>query len=127
MKTGGVEEAGVRLFKDEPRETLLKKDANRLGDLEESDFYIVSTLLDPRYKDSYFLNEETGQRARVALKQLVEAELAAMGVNNNEGQQGADDQLQVEVGGQSLFQNLTKKIRRDRERHIEVILSSKQV
>ena len=43
-----MEEAGVRLFKDELRETLLKKDANRLGDLEESDFYIVSTLLDPR-------------------------------------------------------------------------------
>ena len=33
---GGVEEAGVRLFKDELRETLLKKDANRLSDLEES-------------------------------------------------------------------------------------------
>ena len=88
---------------------------------------IVSTLLDPRYKDSYFLNEETGQQARVALKQLVEAELVAMGVNNNEGHEGADDQLQVEDGGQSLLQHLRKKIRRDRERHMEVILSSNQV
>ena len=126
-RTGGVEEAGDRLFKDELRDTLLKKDANSLGDLEESDFYIVSTLLDPRYKDSCFLNEETGQRARVALKQLVEAELVAMGVNNNEGHEGADDQLQVEDGGQSLLQNLRKEIRRDRERHMEVILSSNQV
>ena len=50
----------------------------------------------------------------MALKQLVEAELVAMGVNNNEGQQGADDQLQVEVGGQSLLQNLRKKIRIDK-------------
>ena len=126
-RTGGGEEAGVRLFKDELRETLLKKDANRLGDLEESSFYIVATLLDPRYKDSYFLNEETGQRARVALKQLVEAEVVAMGANNNDGQEGAEDQLQVEDGGQSLLQNLRKKIRRDRERHMEVILSSNQV
>ena len=87
----------------------------------------MSTLLDPRYKDSYFLNEETGQRARVALKQLVEAELVAMGVNNNEDQEGAKDHLQVEDRGQSLLQNLRKKIRRDRERHMEVILSSNQV
>ena len=63
----------------------------------------------------------------MALKQLVEAELVAMGVNNNEGQEGADDQLQVEDGGQSLLQNLRKKIRRDRERHMEVILSRNQV
>ena len=87
----------------------------------------MSTLLDPSYKDSYFLNEETGPRARLALKQLVEAELVAMGVNNNEDQEGAEDHLQIENGGQSLLQHLRKKIRRDRERHMEVILSSNQV
>ena len=48
-RTGGPEEEGVRMFKDELRETVLKKDSNRLGDFEDNEFFIVSTLCDPRY------------------------------------------------------------------------------
>ena len=47
-RTGGPEEEGVRMFKDELRETLLLKDSNRLGDFSDINFYLVSTLLDPR-------------------------------------------------------------------------------
>ena len=47
-RTGGPEEDGVRMFKDELRESVLKKDANRLGDYEDDEFYLVSTLCDPR-------------------------------------------------------------------------------
>ena len=47
-RTGGPEEEGVRMFKDELRETILKKDSNRLGDFCDNDFYLVSTLCDPR-------------------------------------------------------------------------------
>ena len=46
---GGPEEEGVRLFKDELKETVLKKDTNRFGDIITNDFYLVSTLCDPRY------------------------------------------------------------------------------
>ena len=48
-RTGGAEEDGVRLFKDELRESVLKKDANRLGDFVDNNFYLISTLLDPRF------------------------------------------------------------------------------
>ena len=47
-RTGGPEEEGVRMFKDELRESVLKKDSNRLGDFEDNEFYLVSTLCDPR-------------------------------------------------------------------------------
>jgi len=47
-RTGGPEEEGVRMFKDELRESVLLKDSNRLGDFFDNNFYLVSTLLDPR-------------------------------------------------------------------------------
>ena len=47
-RTGGPEEEGVRLFKDELKVTVLKKEENRLGDFADNDFYLVSTLCDPR-------------------------------------------------------------------------------
>ena len=74
-RTGGPEEEGVRMFKDELRESVLKKDSNRLGDFEDNEFYLVSTLCDPRcflnqvalqdlsfrFKDSFFLSNATGR------------------------------------------------------------------
>ena len=39
-RTGGPEEDGVRMFKDELRESVLKKDSNRLGDFEDNEFYL---------------------------------------------------------------------------------------
>ena len=47
-RTGGPEEEGVRLFKDDLRDTILKKDSNRLGDFSDNDFYLVSTMCDSR-------------------------------------------------------------------------------
>ena len=47
-RTGGAEEEGVRLFKDELKQTVLKRDSNRFGDIITNDFYLVSTLCDPR-------------------------------------------------------------------------------
>ena len=47
-RTGGPEEEGVRLFKDELRESVLLKNSNRMGDFSDNNFYLVSTLLDPR-------------------------------------------------------------------------------
>ena len=119
-RTGGPEEEGVRLFKDDLRVTVLEKNANRLGDYADNDFYIVSTLLNPRYKDSFFLDEVTGQRAREVLKNLVEAELATMGANNNERREDLEDA--EEADGPSILYSLRKKIRRDRMVQIEVIV-----
>ena len=48
-RTNGPEEEGVRMFKDELKESVLKKDSNRLGDYMDNVFYLVSTLCDPRY------------------------------------------------------------------------------
>ena len=47
-RIGGAEEEGVRLFKDELKQTVLKKESNRFGDIITNDFYLVSTLCDPR-------------------------------------------------------------------------------
>ena len=48
-RTNGPEEDGVRTFKDELRDSVLKKESNRLGDFMDNEFYLVSTLCDPRY------------------------------------------------------------------------------
>ena len=37
-RTGGPEEDGVRGFKDELREAVVKKNMNRLGDFEDNNF-----------------------------------------------------------------------------------------
>ena len=47
-RTNGPEEEGVRMFKDEVRESVMKKESNLLGDLMDNEFYLVSTLCDPR-------------------------------------------------------------------------------
>ena len=47
-RTEGPEEEGVKMLKDALREAVLKVDSNRLGDFEGIEFYLVSTLLDPR-------------------------------------------------------------------------------
>ena len=47
-RTNGPEEDGVRMFKDELRESVMKE-SNRLGDFMDNEFYLVSTLCDPRY------------------------------------------------------------------------------
>ena len=47
-RTGGSDEDGVRMLKDELRDAVLKKNSNRLGDFEDYNFYVVSTLCDPR-------------------------------------------------------------------------------
>ena len=44
-RTGGPEENGVRLFKDELHAAVV----TRLGEFEEDQFCMVATLLDPRY------------------------------------------------------------------------------
>ena len=38
----------VLMFKDELRESVMKKKSNRLGDFMDNEFYLVSTLCDPR-------------------------------------------------------------------------------
>ena len=45
-KQGGFDK--IQMTKDELRETVLLKESNRLGDFAENNFYLVSTLLDPR-------------------------------------------------------------------------------
>ena len=47
-RTGGPDEDGVRMLKDELRDAVLKKNSNRLGDFEDNNFYLVATLCDPR-------------------------------------------------------------------------------
>ena len=119
-RTGGPEEDGVRMFKDDLRAAVLQKEANRLGDFEDNEVYIVSTLCDPRFKDSFFLNKETGQQAKDLLKTLVEAELESLGANNNAPAENLEAAQEVESA--SILQNLRKRICLDRERQLEVNL-----
>ena len=64
------------------------------------------------------MDEDTAERARQALNNLVEAEFESLGGNNNE-------ELEVEQGepedGSSILQSMRKRICRDRERHVEVM------
>ena len=131
-RTGGPEEDGVRMFKDELRDAVVKKNANRLGDFEDDEFYLVSTLCDPRcflnqvalldllfrYKDSFFLSDATGERARQAFHNLVEAEYENLGANTDEAQEEQEES--GDEASSSILHNLRKRIRRDRERQIEV-------
>ena len=65
------------------------------------------------------MDEDTAERARQALNNLVEAEFESLGGNNNE-------ELEVAEPGQtednaSILQSMRKRICRDRVRHVEVI------
>ena len=110
----------MRMFKDELRAAVLQKEANRLGDFEDNEVYIVSTLCDPRFKDSFFLNEGTGQQAKDLLKTLVEAELESLGANNNAPAENLEAAQEVESA--SILHNMRKRICLDRERQLEVNL-----
>ena len=71
-----------------------------------------------RYKHSFFLDEDAGERARQALHHLVEAELEALGGNNNEPVENGEQEL--EEASSSILQSMRKRICRDRERHVQV-------
>ena len=75
-----------------------------------------------RFKDSFFLDEPSGERAREVLQRLVEEELVAMGPNNNEAPQNNEggDAEPGEDGNSSILSSLRKRIRLGRERHMEV-------
>ena len=50
-RINGPEEDGVRMFKDELRESVMKKESNRLCDFMDDEVYLVSTLCDRRHKN----------------------------------------------------------------------------
>ena len=92
----------------------------------------MSTLCDPRcflnqvalqdlsfrFKDSFFLSDATGERARQVFHTLVEAEYENLGANTNEAQEEQDES--GDEASSSILHNLRKRICRDRERQIEV-------
>ena len=75
-----------------------------------------------RFKDSFFLDEASGERAREVLLGLVEEQLVAMGPNNNEAQPNNQqgDAEPAAGGDSSILSSLRKRIRLTRERHMEV-------
>ena len=50
----------------------------------------MQDFLSFRFKDSFFLSDTTGERARQVLHTLVEAEFEALGANTNDAQEGQD-------------------------------------
>ena len=72
-----------------------------------------------RYKDSFYLDEATGERARQALLLCVQAEVEGMDANNPEATEPAE-RRDSEDGSSSILQNLRKRICLDRQRQIEV-------
>ena len=72
-----------------------------------------------RFKDSFFLSDATGERAREVFHTLVEAEYENLGANANEAQEEQDESGGDEASS-SILHNLRKRICRDRERQIEV-------
>ena len=67
------------------------------------------------------MDDDCAERARQALYQVVEAEYEALGGNNNDHLENADEG-EAEEGSSSILQNLRKRICRDRERHVEVLI-----
>ena len=72
-----------------------------------------------RFKDSFFLSDATGERAREVFHTLVEAEYENLGANANEAQEEQDESGGDEASS-SILHNLRKRICKDRERQIEV-------
>ena len=74
-----------------------------------------------RYKDSFFLDPATGERAKQVLHRLVEEQIEAQGANNNAALQNTDDGEVAEGGdGSSILESLRKRICQGRERLMEV-------
>ena len=81
-----------------------------------------------RYKDCFFLDDQTAQRARHLLVQLIEEQVeAAAGGNNNERDavQGEAQEEEEEAGSSSILNNMRKRICRSRERNMEVAILRK--
>ena len=81
----------------------------------------MSTLCDPRcflnqvalqdlsfrFKDSFFLSDATGERARQVFHTLVEAEYENLGANTNEAQEEQDES--GDEASSSILHNLRKR------------------
>jgi hypothetical protein len=119
-RTGGPEEQGVIGFKANLREEATRM----LGDYEQDTFYVVSTLLDPRWKDLYYRHEDTPARAKQLAIRAVEAELEAGGEDLAAGRAAStsaagsgEGTVQAEANNNtssSIFATLKKRIRIER-------------
>ena len=76
------------------------------------------------FKDLFFLNEDTAERAREVFQTLVEVEYEALGGPINNDAQEDHDAEAGDEGSTSILQSLRKRICRDgdRERQIQVNL-----
>ena len=50
------------------KSAMLESLQNRLCDIEETDFLVLSTMLDPRFKDKFFSSTSSCESAKVLLQ-----------------------------------------------------------
>jgi hypothetical protein len=126
-RTGGPEEEGVIGFKAN-----LREEADRmLGEYESDPFYVVSTLLDPRWKDLYYRHPATPAKAKQLAIQAVDKELetsgevmtagrAASTAAEGSGQATGQAEANNNSSG-SIFASLKKRIRIEKEAEVNCI------
>ena len=80
----------------------------------------IQRLLSFRFKDLFFLNEDTAERARQVFQTLVEVEYEALGGPINNDAQEDHDAEAGDEGSTSILQSLRKRICRDRDRERQI-------
>ena len=100
-----------------------------MGNLEDVDIYAVATLVDPRYRTTYFIDKEKAKTAKEKLVSLINAELASdtdyLGAGNELLLLEASVENEIESGSNmphsdSIMQQVAKKIRLEEEKTVEM-------
>jgi hypothetical protein len=114
-RTGGPEDDGVRGLKDGLKAAVI----TRLGSFEEEKFYLVSTLVDPRWKDMFFTEEATTNIAKNFLIEEVENEMDVLQPEAREEtparrESSSSDASFDTSGNTSIIAQMRKRIRLER-------------
>ena len=92
---------------------------------EEKDIYSVATLLDPRYKDGYFMDVNTAEQAKSALLRYVEAEIQPEEMEPVMRDSVTEPAPEAVDSSLSILGQINKRIRLERQQKVRTSLKFK--
>ena len=92
---------------------------------EEKDIYSVATLLDPRYKDGYFMDVNTAEQAKSALLRYVEAEIQPEEIEPVMRDSVTEPAPEAVDSSLSILGQINKRIRLERQQKVRTSLKFK--
>ena len=92
---------------------------------EEKDIYSVATLLDPRYKDGYFMDVNAAEQAKSALLRYMEAEIQPEEMEPVMRDSVTEPAPEAVDSSLSILGQINKRIRLERQQKVRTSLKFK--